>query len=120
MEILTDGTSNAAAKDGWNISPVMVLSARKRLAYSSCISMRSAETGSRVVKSHICDKALKKQKQKFTEQAKNVAKPRPGKEEIDEMINSILKMLKKEGYDTDKIMRKYDSQKYDKSEMENY
>ena len=46
----------------------------------------------RVVKSHICDKALKKQKQKFVEQAKNVAKPRPGKEEIDEikLYNSMV------------------------------
>ena len=46
----------------------------------------------RVVKSHICDKALKKQKQRFIEQAKNVAKPRPGKEEIDEikLYNSMV------------------------------
>lgn len=46
----------------------------------------------RVVKSHVCDKALKKQKQKFVEQAKNVAKPRPGKEEIDEikLYNSMV------------------------------
>ena len=46
----------------------------------------------RVVKSHICDKALKKQKQKFVEQAKNVAKPRPGKEEVDEikLYNSMV------------------------------
>ncbi len=46
----------------------------------------------RVVKSHICDKALKKQKQMFIEQAKNVANPRPGKKEIDEikLYNSMV------------------------------
>ena len=40
------------------------------------------------------------------------------REEIDEMINSILKMLKKEGYDTDKIMEKYDTKKTNKGEVE--
>lgn len=43
----------------------------------------------RVVKSHICDKALKKQKQKFTEQAKNVAKPRPEKKKLMKSSSTI-------------------------------
>ncbi len=38
-----------------------------------------------VVRSHMCDKALKKQKQALAEQAKKVAKPEAGKTEADEI-----------------------------------
>ena len=45
-----------------------------------------------VVKSHICDKQLTRKRQALCEQAKNVAKPRPGKNECDEihLYNSMV------------------------------
>lgn len=46
----------------------------------------------KVVKSHICDKQLKQLRQKLTEQAKTVKRPREGKEEADEikLYNSMV------------------------------
>ncbi len=48
--------------------------------------------GKQVVKSHICDKQLKRQREKLTEQAKRIAKPSPGKHESDEirLYNSMV------------------------------
>lgn len=45
-----------------------------------------------VVKSHVCDKAVKKQKQKLIEQAKRIANPKYGKTERDEIMlyNSMV------------------------------
>lgn len=45
-----------------------------------------------VVKSHISDKQLKRQRQKLIEQAKRIADPRPGRKEIDEvkLYNSMV------------------------------
>lgn len=45
-----------------------------------------------VVKSHMCDKALEKQKAKFTMQARNIAHPREGQSELKEvqLFNSMV------------------------------
>ena len=45
-----------------------------------------------VVKSHICDKALEKQKSKLTTQARNIARPRKGRNELWEtqLFNSMV------------------------------
>lgn len=45
-----------------------------------------------VVKSHICDKQLKRQKEKLTKQAKRIAKPESGRTEFDEirLYNSMV------------------------------
>lgn len=51
-----------------------------------------------VVKSHMCEKALNKQKQELTEQAKNVAKPRAEKTEADEIRLYNLKVMGMQNY----------------------
>ena len=45
-----------------------------------------------VVKSHMCDKALRNQNQKLTDQAKRIAKPAKGRKEYDEirLFNSMV------------------------------
>lgn len=45
-----------------------------------------------MVKSHISDKQLKQKREKLTEQAKNIAKPRQGKTELEEikLYNSMV------------------------------
>ncbi len=48
--------------------------------------------GKQVVKSHICNKQLKRQKEKLTEQAKKIARPQSGRTESDEikLYNSMV------------------------------
>ena len=50
------------------------------------------KAGKDVVKSHMCDKALQKQKKALTEQARNIAHPRAGRTELSEtrLYNSIV------------------------------
>ena len=50
------------------------------------------KAGKQVVKSHICDKRLRAERNKLVEQAKRLAKPRHGKTELDEVriFNSMV------------------------------
>lgn len=56
------------------------------------------KAGKLVVKSHMCDKAFNKQKQELTKQAKNVAKPRAGKTEQDEIRLYDQKVMGMQNY----------------------
>lgn len=56
------------------------------------------KAGKLVVKSHMCDKAFNKQKQELTEQAKNVAKPRTGRTEQDEIRLYNQKVMGMQNY----------------------
>lgn len=56
------------------------------------------KAGKLVVKSHMCDKAYNRQKQELTRQAKNVAKPRTGKSERDEVLLYNQKVMGMQNY----------------------
>lgn len=51
-----------------------------------------------VAKSHMCDKAFKKQKQELTEQAKNVARPRAERTEREEILLYNQKVMGMQNY----------------------
>ena len=51
-----------------------------------------------VVRSHICDKALKRSAEQLIEQAKNIAKPRSNKTERDEVVRFNSMVMGKQNY----------------------
>ena len=77
------------------VSPEKTRVVNTRQKYSEFLGfkMKVRKKGSKhTVRSHMCDKALKRQRQNLSAQAKNIAKPRPGKSEVEELrlYNSMV------------------------------
>lgn len=77
------------------VSPEKTRVVNVRRRYSEFLGFKIkvySRGGKQVVKSHICDRQLKRQREKLTEQAKRVVKPEHGRTELDEIkrYNSMV------------------------------
>lgn len=91
----TDAEKTRIAATQWlaerlrlEVSPekTRVINVKRRYSEFLGFKIKVQQKGEKqVVKSHICDKQLKRQKEKLIEQTKRIARPKPAKTEMDEI-----------------------------------